>query len=394
MSWRDNLRPASFKGVEFHYEEVRRSLGRRVKRHEYPGGDQPYHEDLGAVTSDISITAYVLEPDHLEKAQRLADALNEPGAGKLVHPYHGELSVVAISVQETFTTSRGGMAQFQLRFERAGPNRNPSARIDTPSLLATNAAAIETTAVSDFALSFSVDGAPGWVDETAQSDVITTADGIGSQINSVVETAEAAADFAHQLVEMKSTVASLVRSPQTLAARVASAIRSTPGVSPALQIAASSFDLGTIAATTPSRLLQSSNRKAIIGLVNQLGTSAAIRNLPLASIETSDDAYGIRDSLITRIDALSVTASDDMVRSLSNAASAVTRHVSAIAPALPRVVQINPTMTRPSIVHAYQLFGDKVETVIDNANEIASRNGLRHPDLSAPGTKLEVLSNV
>lgn len=393
MSWRDNLRPASFRGVEFHYEDIRRSLGRRVIRHEYPGGDQPYHEDLGAVTSDISITAYVLEPDHLEKARRLADAMNEPGPGTLVHPYHGEIPAVAVSVQESFTTSRGGMAQFQIRFERAGPNRNPSARVDTPSLLARNAAAIEATAASDFVLSFSVDGAPGWVDDLAQSDVAAAADGIGTQINSILETAEAAADLAFQLADIKSTVATLVRSPATLATRLTTAIRSTPGVTPALKLAATTLDLGAIAATTPNRLLQSSNRKAIVSLVNQLGTSAVVRNLTSTAIETSDDAYQIRDEVITQIDTLSMSASDDMIRSLSDAAAAVTRHVSSIAPALPRVVQINPTMTRPSIVHAYQLFGEKVEAVIDQANAIASRNGLRHPDLSAPGTPLEVLTN-
>lgn len=393
MSWRDNLRPASIGGVEVHYEDIQRSLGRRVKRHEYPGGEEPYHEDLGAITSDISFKAYVLEPNHLEKAQRLVDVLNKSGAVTLVHPYHGEISVVLISAQETFTTNRGGMAQYQLRFERAGPNRNPSARVDTPSLLATKAAAIETSAVSEFALNFSVDGAPGWIDESAQSDVIAATDGIGTQINKALETAEAAADFAFQIVDMKSTVAALVRSPATLGARLATAIRSTPGVTPALSIAATTLNLGTIAATTPSRLLQSSNRKAIIGLVNELGISAVVRTLASSSIETSDDAYGFRDSIIARIDDVGLSASDDMMRSLSQAAATVTRHVSSIAPALPRVVQINPTMTQPGLVQAYRLFGDSVETVIDKANSISSRNGLRHPDLSPPGTSLEVLTN-
>lgn len=393
MSWRDNLRPASFRGVEFHYEDIRRDLGRRVKRHEYPGGEQPYHEDLGAVTSDISITAYVLEPDHLEKARKLADALNTPGAGTLMHPYHGEISAVSISAQETYTTRRGGMAEFQLRFERAGPNRNPTARVDTPSLLATKANAIETTAVSEFALSFSVDGAPGWIDESAQADITAAADGVSSQISKVLDTAEAAADFAFQIADMKSTVESLVRSPATLGARLATAIRSTPGVTPALTIAATTLDLGTIAATTPSRLLQSSNRNAVVGLINQLGISSAVRNLATTNIETSADAYSLRDDIVTRIDTVTMSASDDLIRSMSQAAAAVTRHVSAIAPALPRLVQINPTMTRPGLVHAYQMFGDNVETVIDKANTITTRNRLRHPDLSPAGNLLEVLTN-
>ena len=46
-SWREDLRPASFRGVPFLVDESHVVIGRRVVLHEYPLRDKPYAEDLG-----------------------------------------------------------------------------------------------------------------------------------------------------------------------------------------------------------------------------------------------------------------------------------------------------------------------------------------------------------
>lgn len=393
MSWRDNLQPASFRGVAFHYEDVDRNFGRRVKTHEYPGGDEPYHEDLGAMTEAISFNAYVLEPDHLNKAARLRDAINKPGAGTLVHPYYGEIQVVAKDTSERFSTRDGGMARFSLRFERAGPNRNPSARIDTTSLLATKATAINSAAATRFAEKFTIQGSPGWIDTSAQEDMGVVLDDVAVSASEAITAAGDLADLAFAITGMRQNAATLVRDPLTLATRLTSAMQTSTGLSPLLKMATTTLQLGTIAATTPSRLIQSNNRKALVELLNNVALSGAMRSVPTTQFETTADAYTARDEIAVQVDRLSLTASNDMVSALSSGLAAVTRHISATAPSLPRLITVAPTMTRPSLAHAYDLYGDDVKQVITRAGQIASRNGIRHPGFVPAGDTLEVLSN-
>lgn len=394
MSWRDNLRQASFRGVEFHYEDLGRDFGRRVKRHEYPGRDEPYHEDLGADTDAIRINAYVLEPDHMAKADRLRDALLKKGTGTLVHPYWGEITVVFLSAGEQISTREGGMVRFNLRFERAGPNRNPSSRVDTASLVDTRAAEIDTAAISNFTTSFDVDGAPGWIADSAEEDLGAVLDTTDLTLGDAVNAAGDAADFAFQVADIRANAATLIRNPATLATRLSTTLGSMSGVSPMLKLASDGFGLTTIAATTPTRLIQKNNRQALVDLLGGISLSGAMRSLPEVSFETTADAYAARDAIAAEVDRQSLTAPYSLARTFSAGLAAVTRHVSATAPALPRLIRVTPAMTRPSIVHAYDLYGDDVEGVVTRAGQIARRNRLRHPGFVPAGDAMEVLGNV
>ncbi len=393
MSWRDNLREASFRGVPFRFKDVSADgLGRRIKRHERPGGEQPIHEDLGRDTETINITGYVLGPDCLTQALRLRDALLQPGPGTLVHPYYGEVAAVAPPSREAFSTSDGGMVRFDLRFERHGGEDFPRVRIDTAANLSDAAKAIETSAINDFAGTFNVDGAPGWVADSAANDTVTVLGSVNTAASTTSNLVELA-DLAFNAAEMAANAASLVRDPFTLATRLVDAISVTPGVSPALKLAADTFSLGAIAATTPNRLLESGNRTALVNLVNRIGLATAIDNLPQADFETSADVYTMRDDMTSITDTLQAGAGDDVVRSLSKGLAAVTRHASAIAPALPGLLTISPNGVQPSVVTAYRLYGDDVSKVLTAAETIVRRNTLRHPGFVPAGDPIEVLTN-
>lgn len=394
MSWRDNLRKASFRGVEFHYEDLGRDFGRRIKRHEYPGRDEPYHEDLGADTDAIRINAYVLEPDHMSKADTLRDELLKKGAGTLVHPYYGEITVVFLSANEQITTREGGMVRFNLRFERAGPNRNPSSRVDTASLVSTRATEIDTAAISNFSNSFSVDGQPGWIADAAEEDLGAILDTTDLTLGDAVNAAGDAADLAFAISDIRANAATLIRNPATLATRLSTTVGNMSGVPPMLKLASDGFGLATVAATTPTRLLQKNNRQALVDLIGGVSLSGAMRSLPGTTFETTADAYTARDAIAAEVDRQSLIAPYSLARTYSAGLAAVTRHVSATAPALPRLIRTVPRMTRPSIVHAYDLYGDEVEGVITRAGQIARRNRLRHPGFVPAGDALEVLGNV
>ncbi len=61
MAWRDQLLPATFRGVPFEvdaHDTV--AAGRRAHVHEYPGRDDPWTEDLGRRTSEYTLDAYLV----------------------------------------------------------------------------------------------------------------------------------------------------------------------------------------------------------------------------------------------------------------------------------------------------------------------------------------------
>lgn len=393
MSWRDNLRKASFRGVEFHYDDLGRDYGRRVKTHKYPGNDDPYHEDLGADPDAIRIDAYVLEPDHMAKADSLREALLKKGTGTLVHPYYGEITAVFLSANEQITTREGGMVRFSLRFERAGPNRNPSSRVDTASLISTRAAEIDTAAITNFSGTFSVDGAPGWIADSAEQDLGGVLDTADLTLGDAVNAAGDAADLAYAISDIRTNAATLIRNPSLLAGRISGAIGGMSGISPMLKLANTGFNIATVTATTPTRLLQKNNRQALVSLVNGVSLAGAMRSLPGITFETTTDSYAARDAIAAEVDRQSLIAPYDLSRTFSAGLAAVTRHVSATAPALPRLIRTVPAMTRPAIVHAYDLYGDDVENVLSRAGQITQRNRLRHPGFVPAGDVMEVLGN-
>ena len=132
MAWRENLVPASFRGVAFQVDETEAPIaGRRVAVHEYPGRDEPFVEDLGRRTKTYSIEAWVLGDDYADVRDRLIEACDMAGPGELVHPYLGSLQVACTACSLTERTREGRMARFSLSFTEAGENQYPTNRTNT-----------------------------------------------------------------------------------------------------------------------------------------------------------------------------------------------------------------------------------------------------------------------
>ena len=123
MSWRDNLKPASFRGVPFFISAHDYEFGRKNVFHDYPFRDTAEVEDQGASTDGFSLTAYVVSNgknsfDYFSERDKLIDALKSPGPGLLVHRYLGNKTVAvsgAVRMSEQF--AEGGIARFQISFK-------------------------------------------------------------------------------------------------------------------------------------------------------------------------------------------------------------------------------------------------------------------------------------
>jgi prophage DNA circulation protein len=150
-SWRARLRPASWRGVPFFVSEASGEVGRRYEFHEYPQRDQPWAEDLGRAQRKWSITGYVLGEGYMGTRDRLLAACEQPGPGKLVHPYLGELRVVCDRFRYTERDDEGRMCRFDLSFAEPGQSGLPSARRAAGAALQAAAGALQAAALSAFA---------------------------------------------------------------------------------------------------------------------------------------------------------------------------------------------------------------------------------------------------
>ncbi|GJE45370.1 DNA circularization N-terminal domain-containing protein [Methylobacterium soli] len=118
--WRDRLRPASFRGVEFHIEESARAGGRRSFLHEFPKRDLPYAEDMGRKGEGFTITGYLVGPDFLFARDELIEALHAEGPGLLILPTAGEFDVQPGPYSAVERRERGGFVEISMNFLEAG----------------------------------------------------------------------------------------------------------------------------------------------------------------------------------------------------------------------------------------------------------------------------------
>jgi prophage DNA circulation protein len=171
MSWRDSLRPASWRGVPFLVDSADYSTGRRYKKHEYPQREKPYIEDLGQETGMRRIPGRICaHPTNNYDPWPNRDALiqairNEPGKGTLVHPYYGDLlgHLVHIEIKESGTEA-GGWVLFELTFIDAGEvDFRAIAVQDTKGIAQASADRSYNTGVQDFAKLYNADGFQSFV---------------------------------------------------------------------------------------------------------------------------------------------------------------------------------------------------------------------------------------
>lgn len=98
--WQAHLRPASFRGVPFAVVEGEGVFGRRLAVHEYPYRDSVWVEDMGRDVRKIALRGFLVQGsqgyqagDVLSQRQALIAACETAGAGTLIHPTLGELTV-------------------------------------------------------------------------------------------------------------------------------------------------------------------------------------------------------------------------------------------------------------------------------------------------------------
>lgn len=399
MSWRDQLREASFRGVKFHVQSHDASFGRRTVTHEYPLKDKPYIEDLGRRARSLNVEAIIIGAEYMTGRDSLIDACEKAGAGTLVHPYYGEMQVTitdAIRISESF--DKGGMCTISFSFVEAGEFTYPAQTADTQTKVAKQAETVKTASSNNFAQKFNVNGLPAFVNNAASFSLTDALTQISSAGRFPFVDALASSDFNALLGGSLGSIQSLINSPLTLAQTVFNAVASLRQLAPSARdgfiALAGLFDFGSdhvaVIGTTPVRVSQATNEAALVELVQ----TAAVVNAAIAitDVEFSNatEAQIIRDQVLVTLENITLTtASDALYGAALDLRAIVVRDIQLRSADLAKQMDYTPRATLPACVLAYQLYADS-----NRETEILAMNRIVHPGFVPANLPIKVLANV
>ncbi len=399
MTWRDNLRPGSFRDVPFHIEAADQKGGRRQVVHEFPQRDDPFVEDLGLRPHGFSLDCLVLGADYMTARDALIAAFDAAGPGILIHPYRGALTVSCEGWRCRESSEDGGVAYFTVDFITSAVAPRPATTEDTGAQVETVAAAGMDEGVAGLTDGFSVAGQAGFVAESAAARVVTIGDRLEGGLSRLGGATDRLSSVTLQLANLRSDALGLVRQVPDLAGAITGLVASarlladTPRA--ALRELRGLIGLNTGArapGTTPGRIVERANVDALERLVTLAAAAEAVRATSEITFESYDEAVAVREDLAERLDlaaAAAADAGDDKAfRALGALRLAVTRDVTRRGGSLARVYAYAPPATEAALVIAHRLYGDA-----GRAAEIVERNRIRHPGFVPGGQALEVLSD-
>lgn len=398
MTWREQLRPASFRGVAFEVLTDSATFGRRTVLHEYPFRDKPFVEDLGRRARMLRVSAIIVGSDYMARRDALIDAVEAEGAGKLVHPQFGEMQVCVIDEGITIqhSAAEGGCCRIDFGCVEAGEIRFPAASSATTTVVDTRAQSSQATLADGFVDSFSLAGLQSFGIQDAVGRAGDWLDTIQDQVSvasSVV--IDPLSTLQSAITGARSTLNALLDSPADFAATTAalvSAIADAMDPRDAVALLAGLVGFGAddtvITTGTVTRKAMLANRGAFLELVR--GAAATQAAVTLTEVEFSDyaDAISLRDTVLTALDTVAESTLDDaLYQSLSSLRAAVVSDVTARGADLARLVTLTPPMTLPALVLAYRIYGDASYDLDVVARNVAT---IVRPGFVPGGLPLEV----
>ncbi|MCH7419638.1 DNA circularization protein [Pseudomonas mosselii] len=434
-TWRDQLHPASFRGVPFHVDNDSMPAGRRTQTHDYPQRDKPLVEDLARVTREIKLAAFVIGEDCYFQRDNLLNALDKPGAGELVHPWYGRLTATATVCSVSHERREGGMVRFDLVFVEDGEKGFPAGVPNTARQLEDSSESLLESAIARYKAAMAVVNRARLAVVALQNGVAGVQMAIASelrQLTGLVSSVEALADmlinapgnFAAMIrgqfasvggssrssgyrwgpssggdsagleadPEFARTVAALPEATPEFSSFAESGRAITGQVEQARQLANAPPPAGgtdTAAVVTAARelvrdaLIVLAVREAVAMPVVQapepLTGFATLEQQVVAPIQRPEvpvtaDVVALRDAISDALWLAALASPVEHVERLEVVRNQVRAHLTEVARAGVRLAEVTTRESLPAVVLAYQRYGDATR-----AEEIVTRNKVQHP---------------
>lgn len=116
MAWKDTLLDATYRGIAFDCQVADDDADRSAVEHARPFVDGAQLEDMGRGARKVRVKAIFFGNDYETRLQAFLKALEEPGAGELVHPVFGPLKAHLLTFHVHHEAGNVDAADVELTF--------------------------------------------------------------------------------------------------------------------------------------------------------------------------------------------------------------------------------------------------------------------------------------
>lgn len=396
MSWKDNLRPATFRGFGFFVKNSQVAGGRRAVQHQYPNRETPFTEDMGRAARTYEIEGYVLGDDYMEAKDELLRVLEKNGPGELIHPYYGSLRVQVSEVSVTESTLEGAIAVFSAKFLEAGDDRYPKGANDKGAILSQNVDKALEKAKEEFDEKFSIEDMPAFAINSARDLIGKAQETFDTATKKFGDIAEGVANAAFATRNLVAETNDLLQSPSVLSQRL---LDSFSLMEDAISIAKNKTKSHEtfykfskdeeIEGDTPIRNKEKENARLFENLMRRAGavksSETAIVSDYASFTEAEEARVKITDVIEEQIREIDDTSSD-LWQALADVNSSIVEALPDVDSDLPSLKEKKLEKDEVSLLIAY----DEFES-IGSEQDIIDRNNIRHPGFISEGETLELV---
>ena len=403
QTWRDQMLPASFRGISFLIPQASVPVGMKVQLHEFPQRDEPYAEQMGKQAQVHRLVCWIIGDDCFERRDKFMEAVQTPGAGELVHPWLGRMQVKAGEAELTHDFKQGGMAAFAVTFYPDIPLKFPTAKVNTQQQVVKASDSLLDSALARYKSAMAkVDQARLGLARlrNSLSGVYTV---IQQQFSTIIGAFTNLTGFVQSLMNAPDSLSSLFSSyfsefsvddylgddsGSSYRNSVATATQQSEAVASINTVSDSGGVDAAAASQATANLVQDALLVQVALIISEMPVaSQPVSTATVASVEqqavqpivrpevpVADDVIELRDNLNEAIFQASLKADPEHYMVLNTLRQTIVKHLTAVAESGVRLVEITPPETLSALVLAYRRFGDATRE-----SEVVQRNRLRHP---------------
>lgn len=398
MSWREQLKKASFKGIPFKVDTNEVEGGQRVAVHEYPFRNGVFPQPLGLRGDQFTVRAFLIGDNYIANRDALIKAVKDYATGTLILPTQASRKVQAMSYRNGYDSSQGGIEFVDMTFVEAGLAIYPTQIVSTGTNVNASAAQAISTLKASFGKNFATLGNQDFVVTAAQALTTSASSSILQAIKSGSIISAASAQMTAAVNAFNANVPTYLQNPLLMAGQLASLVAqvSTVYSLPVNLYAAYknllNFGIGlpTVAPITTQKAQQAANQTALVSFVQQNALVGMANASAQINFDSYNDAVSLRDELADLMDdqliALGATGDDDSYNDLNALRAAVIQDITTRAANLARIRTVTLNQSIPALVLAYQLYQST-----DNADDLVARNKVENPGFMPAGRPLEIL---
>jgi len=382
------IQQGSFRGVKFYISTgLDTTIPKKTKEWNFPNSTKRVVEEMGIELYKFKITMNTYDTGNFDNKNALIKALNQEGAGILIHPTFGERTVKVfeeIGISED-PLENSGVTSFSVTFyeENVKMDVNPLPISDANKTLL-GLASSHNIVVAGLA--------QGLLKLTNSTNFAILKDKIGkfqTIMNTAKKYVDKASSFALDLNEFEVGISSFLLQPSTLAGGLLTIMNSAnlniANPFDRFSLFKSFFNFGNddviVVANTLSKQERYNNNLAVNNQVQISAYNYASTSISDIDFQNNDQLQSYKDTLNAQYDAIvaspaftSGLITEDIFDYLKQTKIAVNQIFDAKVPITPNIIKINLTKSTNINTICYKYYGN-----LDNVDNLIILNNVQTP---------------